>query len=105
MRAQLNPLALFAIAIALYGVATNWALAGTPLWLLGGACGLAAGLAGWVYPQRVGLALGVAAAVLCLARLFSGAANLQTLAITAGACAGALSGLLICAALHIRRRG
>lgn len=101
---RLPPLVLFGIAIGLFSIVSNWALAGTPLWLAGLGAGAVVALAWWLQAGRVGPALIAAAAVLFAAQLLAGEHTVATLALTSGACAGILLTLLTCAELRIKRK-
>lgn len=90
---RVNWLAVFAVGVGCWSVASNYELAFTAPWLSGLLAGGVAALA-WLSNKQVGLWLAGTAVVLAAAALLtSGAKSLDSLAVTSGACAGVLLGL------------
>lgn len=104
MRSRVNSFALFAGIVGTISVVSNWALAGSTPWLLGALGGLVAGMAGWTYPRRCGALLAAAAGVLLVVGVTTGPTHSDVQAMSSGACAGVLLGVLVCQALGISRR-
>lgn len=91
---SINWLAVFAAALALAAVASNYDLAFTLPWLVGFVVGVVAALA-WLHNKSLGTWLAGAAAVLAVVRLFAWreATAIPVLASSSGACLGLMLAL------------